>query len=773
MTTSAVTPRVSYNGSGSTGPFSIPFLWTTSSELVVTRTSTTGVESTLAVTTHFTLTGANTSSGSLTLITTLAVGETLTIERATTQTQSVDLVRSYLDFNVLEGALDKLTRSTQDLWFRVGRTLQLYKDDAVGSGAFNVGGQRISNLAPGVAGTDAATVSQVEGISGSIQIAEDAADAAATSAAQAAFYAALAEGVAASSILPNTFALSGDVTPPQITATQNNYDPSGWSTASVLRLSSDASRDITGLAGGTDGRFAFIHNVGTNQIILKSEDAGSTAANRFSLPRDTALAPSQCSFFQYDATASRWKMIGGNANRMIVATSAPANPAPGDLWFDSSLEILNIWGGSSWLDVSTLTTPGPNSLTNAELAQMPALSVKGNATNATANASDIAAASDGHVLRRSGTSLGFGTVAAGGITDGAVTNAKLANMATSRLKGRVAAGTGAVEDLTPEQAHLVLNISPEEENRIINGAFNIWQRGSNSSTAGYQTADRWRNTFVGGTSNFSRQSFAVGTILGRNTPTFHLRHDVSGQSLASHRAVVGHRIEGVSTYAGQTITVLGWAKRNSGAGNMVVEFEQQYGTGGSPSAANSVSGPVTVTLTGSWAPFAATINIPSISGKTIGTDGNDYLGMNIWTSAGSDNAARTNSLGIQTIAVDLWGIHIRVGTHTADAVNYYMAPPVGDDLRRCQRYHTRFPFGIGRMYNQGATPQNVSFAWTFPTVMRATPTSVTITGDTNDGSSYTSWDISLGDAYRWSVVKASIPAGQFVDVSSAIFDAEI
>jgi hypothetical protein len=77
------------------------------------------------------------------------------------------------------------------------------------------------------------------------------------------------------------------------------------------------------------------------------------------------------------------------------------------------------------------------------------------------------------------------------------------------------------------------------------------------------------------------------------------------------------------------------------------------------------------------------------------------------------------------------------------------------------------------MYNQGATAQNVSFAWTFPTVMRATPTSVTITGDTNDGSSYTSWDISLGDAYRWSVVKASIPAGQFVDVSSAIFDAEI
>jgi hypothetical protein len=47
---------------------------------------------------------------------------------------------------------------------------------------------------------------------------------------------------------------------------------------------------------------------------------------------------------------------------------------------------------------------------NADLANMAALSVKGNAANAAAAPTDIAAASDNQVLRRSGTAIGFGSV---------------------------------------------------------------------------------------------------------------------------------------------------------------------------------------------------------------------------------------------------------------------------------------------------------------------------------------------------------------------------
>jgi len=51
-----------------------------------------------------------------------------------------------------------------------------------------------------------------------------------------------------------------------------------------------------------------------------------------------------------------------------------------------------------------------NSITDAKFRQSAALSVVGNATNATANTADITAASDYQVLRRSGTGIGFGAV---------------------------------------------------------------------------------------------------------------------------------------------------------------------------------------------------------------------------------------------------------------------------------------------------------------------------------------------------------------------------
>jgi hypothetical protein len=181
-------------------------------------------------------------------------------------------------------------------------------------------------------------------------------------------------------------------------------------------------------------------------------------------------------------------------------------------------------------------------------------------------------------------------------------------------------------------------------------------------------------------------AFTLGDTLGIVSPTYHLRQTVSGQTLASHYASTGQRIEGVRTYAGQTITVLGWAKRASGAGNMAVEGIQNFGTGGSPSASVDSISPTTVTLGATWAPFAVVLTIPSITGKTLGSNLNDYLQVNFWTSAGSNFNARTNSLGLQTIGVDLWGIHIRTGTWTAADADLYRPRDPGTELALCQRY---------------------------------------------------------------------------------------
>jgi hypothetical protein len=107
------------------------------------------------------------------------------------------------------------------------------------------------------------------------------------------------------------------VSPVQITANQNDYNPTGWVSggnphgASVLRVNTDASRNITSLAGGIDGRIAVIVNVGSFDIILKNDDgATGTAANRFALSADVTIAGKEARIIMYDGTSNRWRLMG-------------------------------------------------------------------------------------------------------------------------------------------------------------------------------------------------------------------------------------------------------------------------------------------------------------------------------------------------------------------------------------------------------------------------------------------------------------------------------
>lgn len=106
------------------------------------------------------------------------------------------------------------------------------------------------------------------------------------------------------------FSLRGDVSPAQITANQNDYNPAGLADAAVLRLNTDAARNITGLAGGADGRCLIVFNVGGNTFTLKDDDAASAAANRFSLLGDVTVQSDEGLALWYDSTTSRWRMQG-------------------------------------------------------------------------------------------------------------------------------------------------------------------------------------------------------------------------------------------------------------------------------------------------------------------------------------------------------------------------------------------------------------------------------------------------------------------------------
>jgi hypothetical protein len=270
------------------------------------------------------------------------------------------------------------------------------------------------------------------------------------------------------------------------------------------------------------------------------------------------------------------------------------------------------------------------------------------------------------------------------------------------------------------------------KNKIINGDFGINQRGFSSTTSAGYCFDRWTNFQGGGTVTRSAQVFTPGTapVAGYESSNF-LRITTSGQSGVSDLAAVTQFIEDVRTFAGQTATVSFWAKASSGTPSVSVGISQVFGTGGSPSA--GVNGTVATgsvvkkAITGSWARYTATITIPSIAGKTIGTTPNtSSLYLFLWVSAGSDYDTRTDSLGIQNNTFDFWGVQMESGS-TATAFQTATGTIQGE-LAACQRYYfrTTAATAYGAVSNYGFAKSSTEgvFSYSLPVTMRTTPTSV-------------------------------------------------
>lgn len=309
------------------------------------------------------------------------------------------------------------------------------------------------------------------------------------------------------------------------------------------------------------------------------------------------------------------------------------------------------------------------------------------------------------------------------------------------------------------------------KNKFINGDFSINQRGFTSTTAtATYMEDRWESRAVGdGTTTHSIQTFTPGTapVAGYEGKNFH-RIATTGQTLATVNSSFTQKIESVRVFAGQTVTLSFWAKAASGTPNVVPMFFQYFGSGGSPSA--SVSNTTTKqAITTSWARYSFTVTLGSIAGKTLGTDNNDSLWVFIYTSAGSDLNASTDSLGIQTNTIDFWGMQIEYGSK---ATPFQTATgTIQGELAACQRYYVRYAPGannyayFGNGTNSSTT--NAYITIPLPVEMRVIPTSV----DTTTASLYrlqsgsTSFTVTsltigtIGDGTKIGCLSANVSSG--------------
>lgn len=104
------------------------------------------------------------------------------------------------------------------------------------------------------------------------------------------------------------FRLTGIVSPAQLTATTNDL---AIGAVNVVRISSNApGRILTGMVPTSSGQVVLIFNIGSSSIVLKNEDSGSSANNRFTYntsPADCIIAGGEGVMVWYDGGSSRWR----------------------------------------------------------------------------------------------------------------------------------------------------------------------------------------------------------------------------------------------------------------------------------------------------------------------------------------------------------------------------------------------------------------------------------------------------------------------------------
>jgi len=261
--------------------------------------------------------------------------------------------------------------------------------------------------------------------------------------------------------------------------------------------------------------------------------------------------------------------------------------------------------------------------------------------------------------------------------------------------------TTTINGVTPNSANVI------GKNRIINGNFDFWQRGTTASysvTSSKYLADRWlMRTTATADVTISQQSFTVGQTDVPNNPKYFYRWDITSHTTGSGR--LEQRIEDVSTFAGNTCTLSFWAKCNSSQ-TMSTAYQQIFGTGGSTAVTTSGS---SFSLTTAWQKFTVTVTLPSISGKTI-AGGNDFLGLRF-------------NMPATVCTVDIAQVQLEAG----ESATEFEHRPYTTELQLCQRYFEKFAPGLAdgvTVYvgSYASSPGGSAGTWYFKQEMRAIPT---------------------------------------------------
>ena len=213
-------------------------------------------------------------------------------------------------------------------------------------------------------------------------------------------------------------------------------------------------------------------------------------------------------------------------------------------------------------------------------------------------------------------------------------------------------------------------------NRIINGAFGIWQRGTSgamTTSPTYVAADRWGVDQASSAAATFSQSTSVPTAVAQYSGKVQRNNASTG----TNNIVIAQAFETANSYdlAGQSATLSFYAKAgaNFSASSNTLNFNVFYGQGTDQSLAlmrsnswtNQTNSGSSVSLTTTWTKYTFTVSVPA---------GTTQVGLQFYFTpvgtAGADDAFYITS------------VQLEKGS-TATSFDYR---PYGTELQLAQRY---------------------------------------------------------------------------------------
>ena len=215
------------------------------------------------------------------------------------------------------------------------------------------------------------------------------------------------------------------------------------------------------------------------------------------------------------------------------------------------------------------------------------------------------------------------------------------------------------------------------KNALINGDFQIWQRGVRIQNPNHlqHTVDRWNVDWRPAPSNGAfqivRMEFPLGQTDVPGEPRYFARWEQLTETSGNNFRDFSQQIESVRTLAGQTVTISCYL-RTSNQETVYLVTEQFFGGGGGSDPLFRTSDPIPVTS--QWQKSVFTTTLHSIVGKKLGSVGDDCL--NVIISMRGDSANHKSLLDIADVQIELAAIatpfeRLSAGQQLSDCERYF------------------------------------------------------------------------------------------------------